>query len=139
MVADRYGFNRGSADEKDTYVELFRKYSGWAPGGLRSDWQSVGKRLADETIGSNYPIAVDAAWAVASLLSNKEVLGVAKIMGSKSVNVGATWFTDEFSGIVKTKVLGKRLWNWRIPAAIAAISLLAHADEISINAGGAAG
>jgi hypothetical protein len=136
MVAERYGFNQGSSDQKDTYLDLFKRYSSGAPGGLRSDWQSVGTRLAEETVGSDYRTAVNAAWAAAALLSNKEVLEIARAIGSQSVNIGATRFTDEFSGVTKSKVLGKRLWNWRIPAAIAAVFLIAHAEDMSMNGEG---
>ena len=95
--------------------------------------QRVGPQVAAEAAGSTFPIAVQAAWAAASLLPSSTVLELTRAMGHVASVKAATIITDEFPGLVKTPVLGRRSKHWRGPAAIAMVLMANHADDLGIT------
>jgi len=60
--ANEFGFNRGSALEKERVTDALVIYSFVYPEISVPDFGLVGTQLADETVGSVDPVAVDAAW-----------------------------------------------------------------------------
>ena len=131
-VADTYGVNSGSPSDKELFSDLFKTFAHSIPGAQISNIDSLAASLAAETVRSKYPTAVSAAWATASLLPNATVRAMGNTMGNAGVAKAATWFTDEFPGQVKAPVLGRRTKMWRVPAAIAAVILISHAEEIGL-------
>lgn len=125
-VAEGYGFNSGSEDDLEVFEWLFARFQ--RQFGM-PDRGPAGAQVAQLTKGSQYPMAADAAWAAASLLPNSVLSDTGKVLGNAGVINAATWFTDEFPGIAKSEVLGKKMTGWRVPAAAAALMLVAHADE----------
>jgi len=132
-VASRYGSHSGSESDTETFVELFEKFAGLVPGATVLDTQRVGPMAAAEAAGSKYPLAVHAAWAVAAQLPSSTISALSGVLGNAGMVAGATLFTDEFPGLVKTPVLGRRLKLWRGPAAIAVVLLATYADEIGVT------
>lgn len=132
-VADRYGSHSGSASDTETFLVLFEDFARQVPEAVGPNVHSAGPLIATEAAGSSYPLAVHAAWAVAALLPNSTVVALNKELGSRGQITGASFLTDEFPGLVKTPVLGKRVTLWRGPAAIAVVLLAAHADTFGIS------
>lgn len=132
-VASRFGSHSGSESDSATFVELFEKLACLVPGATVPDTQRVGPLAAAEAAGSRHPLAVHAAWAVASLLPSSTISALSGVLGTAGLASGATVFTDEFPGLVKTPVLGRRVTLWRGPAAIAVILLAAYADELGLK------
>lgn len=133
LAANRYGFNRGSESDSQTILYLLEQFAAIGVENLPSDVQEFGQRLAADTVDSDCPMAADVAWALASLLSNQECLAINRAMSSHGVNMAGTFFSDEFPKRIKRPILGKRIWNWRIPAAFAAGVLIAHAEEMGLR------
>ena len=131
-AAHRYGFNRGSASDSQVISDLLDRFARSIPGASIAGMGSIGTSLARETVGSDYPTAVNAAWAVAVSLPSSTVSMLTREMGVAGVTNAATCFTDEFPGRVKTPVVGLRPTMWRGPAAIAAMILMAHAQEVGL-------
>lgn len=132
-VTRRYGFHSGSESDTETFVELFETFAGLVSGATVPDTQRVGPLVAAEAAGSKYPMAAHAAWAVVSLLPSSTISALSRVMGHAGIVGGATIFTDEFPGLIKTPVLGRRLKLWRAPAAVAVVVLATHADESGIT------
>jgi hypothetical protein len=130
--ANHFGFNRGTDADRATIVRLLDEFAAYGFVSSPLDTRELGEQLARETAGGDSPIAVDVGWALASKLSNRDCIAINQLMTSRGVNMAATLFSDEFPKRVKTSVLGRRIWNWRIPAAFAATVLMAYADDHSL-------
>jgi hypothetical protein len=118
--------------DTDTFVRVFEGMARQVPGPVDPRIASAGPLVAIEAASTSYPLAVHAAWAVAALLPNSTVVGLTQALGNKGLISGATFLTDEFPGLVKVPVLGKRVKIWRSPAAIAVLLLGAYADSTGI-------
>ena len=132
-VADRYGPHSGSADDDITYVRLFTQISELIPDAGIPNVTSLAREAAKEAIHSTFPLPVHAAWAVASLFPNSTIIRLQNAMGMAGMTACATVVNDEFPGLVKTPVLGRRSALWRGPAAITVVLLAALADESGIR------
>jgi hypothetical protein len=132
-VASLYGPHSGSTVDNEQYVRLFETFSSLIPGASLPDAISLAHQAAAEAARSPYPLAVHAAWAVASLLPNSTITQLQRVMGVSGVTAGATVLTDEFPGIVKTAVLGRRTALWRGPAAVTVVLLSTFADRSGIR------
>lgn len=132
-AANGYGYSRGTVEDKQTFEYLLEDFARSMQGISGSSITFLETALAEEASGSEYPIAVNAAWAVASALPQSSVTMLGKAMGTAGVVNAATWFTDEFPGKVRTPVMGQKISAWRVPAAIAAMLMMTHADENELN------
>lgn len=132
-LAGRYGSHSGSESDTETFVELFETFADLVPGATVPDMQRVGQLAAAEAAGSRYPLAVHAAWAVAALLPSSTISELTGALGKFGSAKLATILTDEFPGLVKTPVLGRRLKLWRGPAAIAMVLLATYANEFGVT------
>ncbi|WP_100422565.1 hypothetical protein [Sediminihabitans luteus] len=126
--AGRYGYNRGSGAEAEIAAGLIDRFAS-AAGTFIPGAEMLAQRLALETVGSRYPLAVDAAWAVALHLPDHQANMFVRAMGAQKLVALATYFTDEFPGRAQESLLGKRTRLWRGPAAIAAVLLMTDAQQ----------
>lgn len=129
-AADEYGFNTGSPSDKEIFSSLFKVFVRSLPAAELPNIDRIAASLANETVRSDYPMAVSAAWAAASLLPRDTATAMGRVMGNEGVANAATWFNDEFPGQIKVPVLGRRTKMSLVPAAISAVILISHGEEI---------
>lgn len=144
-VAQHYGnFTSGSPAEIEKFIWLFNDFtsiaqrlvaeiSGRPYSATTGNTSPRAKDFAAEASHGQHPIAAHASWASAAVLPNSSIVAITNQLGTTGMVAGATFLTDEFTGLVKTPVGGKRLRAWRGPAAIASLTMAGHAAEQGIG------
>lgn len=127
-IAAEYGPNSGTAEDLQLFEYLFKRYFRLIGVRVPTDAHTAGPLVAREAAGSEFPLAVHAAWCAARTLPVSDVNALSKALGSRGAATAATFLTDEFPGLAKLPVLGEKTSLWRAPAAVCAVMLSAHAD-----------
>lgn len=131
-VADHYGFNHGTDEDTERFIEVF----GWMTkqlldGGLTNE-RLIGSLLAKETVDSRYPMAVDAAWAVGATLPIDVLNQVVKMMGYSGHVKTASIFGAMFPGKQRSAVNGHMVLTKVSSGAVAGTLLIALGTEIGL-------
>lgn len=129
-AAGKSGYNRGSAEDADRFTSTFTWMTQHLPTPIPNQ-QAVAATLARETVDSRYPIAVDAAWAAASLLPFYALKEFASIAGHNGYVQIASVFDAVFPGKRYTNVLGEKVVTKVLSCAVAAVLLEEYAEELN--------
>ena len=128
-AANHYGSNHGTQADEQTFVEVFEwmtdQFAQEGYGGER--W--AGPQVAKETAGSPFPIAVEAAWAVAALLPHQSLKQLAERSGYSGYVKAASMFDAVLPGQLRTSVLGRAIPYRVLTGAVAGALLIALGVE----------